>query len=35
VTTQFVSSTQQSKESSAGIRKVADRLRDSVSVYKL
>jgi methyl-accepting chemotaxis protein len=35
VTTQFVSSTQQSKASSAGIRKVADRLRDSVSVYKL
>ncbi|MDD2774855.1 MAG: methyl-accepting chemotaxis protein [Gallionella sp.] len=34
VTTQFVSSTQQSKESSAGISKVADRLRDSVSVYK-
>ncbi|MDD4964604.1 MAG: methyl-accepting chemotaxis protein [Gallionella sp.] len=35
VTAQFVGSTQQSKESSAGISKVADRLRDSVSVYKL
>ncbi|MFY9261074.1 MAG: methyl-accepting chemotaxis protein [Gallionella sp.] len=35
VTTQFVSSTQQSQASSAGISKVADRLRDSISVYKL
>ena len=35
VTMQFVSSTQQSKESTAGISKVADRLRDSVSAYKL
>ncbi|MDD2776452.1 MAG: methyl-accepting chemotaxis protein [Gallionella sp.] len=35
VTIQFVSSAQQSKESSAGISKVADRLRDSVSTYKL
>ncbi|MDD4964838.1 MAG: methyl-accepting chemotaxis protein [Gallionella sp.] len=35
VTMQFVSSAQQSKESSAGISKVADRLRDSVSTYKL
>jgi methyl-accepting chemotaxis protein len=35
VTTQFVSSTQQSKESSAGLSQVAERLRDSVGVYKL
>jgi methyl-accepting chemotaxis protein len=35
VTTQFVSSTQQSKASSEGISKVADRLRDSIRVYKL
>ncbi|MDD4964603.1 MAG: methyl-accepting chemotaxis protein [Gallionella sp.] len=35
VTTQFVNSTQQSKVSSVGISKVADRLRDSISVYKL
>ncbi|MFY9259483.1 MAG: hypothetical protein WAO71_03140, partial [Gallionella sp.] len=35
VTMQFVSSTQQSQASSAGISKVADRLRDSVSMYKL
>ena len=35
VTTQFVSSTQQSKESVSGISKVADQLKDSVSVYKL
>lgn len=35
VTAQFVSSAQQSKESSAELRKVAERLRESVSVYKL
>ncbi len=35
VTAQFVSSTQQSQVSSAGISKVTDRLRDSVSSYKL
>ncbi|MDD2774823.1 MAG: methyl-accepting chemotaxis protein [Gallionella sp.] len=34
VTTQFVASTQQSKESSADISKVVDRLRDSISIYK-
>ncbi len=35
VTAQFVSSTQQSQVSSAGISKVTDRLRDSVKAYKL
>ncbi len=35
VTAQFVSSAQQSKDSSADLRKVAERLRDSVSTYKL
>ena len=35
VTSQFVSSTQQSKESSAGLSLVAERLRNSVSMYKL
>ncbi|MDD4930512.1 MAG: hypothetical protein PHP85_14745, partial [Gallionella sp.] len=35
VTTQFVVNTQQSKESSIGIRKVADQLKDSVNVFKL
>lgn len=35
VTAQFVTSAQQSKESSADLHKVAERLRDSVSTYKL
>jgi methyl-accepting chemotaxis protein len=35
VTSQFVSSAQQSKESSADLRRVAERLRESVSTYKL
>ena len=35
VTAQFVSSAQQSKSSSADLRRVAERLRDSVSTYKL
>ncbi len=35
VTSQFVSSTRQSKESTTEISKVAERLRHSVSVYKL
>ncbi len=35
VTTQFVTSAQQSRSSAAGISDVADKLRDSVRVYKL
>ena len=35
VTAQFVIGTQQSKESTVGISRVADQLRDSVSAYKL
>lgn len=35
VTAQFVTSAQQSKDSSADLRKVAERLSDSVSSYKL
>ncbi|MDD4928410.1 MAG: protoglobin domain-containing protein [Gallionella sp.] len=35
VTAQFVTTAQQSKQSSADLRRVAERLRDSVSTYKL
>ena len=35
ITSQFVSSSQQSKTASADLSKVAEHLRDSVRVYKL